>query len=178
MAKINWDISGEGGQAIIEEAGSKRCQLSGKKLMLWNGKSDLVNCELITDIRLFGTAGYCRGGVMLRSDGSELNGYACTRVYKSGANSEYLIYKVVGGVWTQIAQADSNFGWTEWARTRIRIDGWQISVDEWFGGDWFQAVLIEETIHQHASGYIGLIGTSTNIVGSILFDNVEISERS
>ena len=173
MAKSNWDISGVGGQGVIIESGSKRCELSGKKLMLYNGTPSLVNCELIADIKLYGTAGYNEGGIILRSDGTENNGYRFRRAY----NNKCYLEKIVSGVVTQLAYVTTDFAWTEWVRTRVRIDGWQISVDEWIDGEWSQLMLVEETTHQHVSGYIGLIGTNTNYIGSILYDNVDISEK-
>jgi len=174
MAKSNWNISGTGGQGVIIETGSKRCELSGQKLMLWNGNSSLENCELIADIKLYATAGYNQGGIILRSDGTQNNGYRFRRMY---ANHCYL-EKIVNGVVTQLSYVTTSFGWTTWVRTRVRIDGWQISVDEWVEGAWSQLMLVEETTHQHVSGYIGLIGTNTNTIGSILYDNVDISEKA
>lgn len=181
MAKINWDISGTGGQAVIIESSSKRCELSGNKLCLYNGASSLANCQLIADIKLYGTAGYNGGGIILRSDGTRNNGYAFVRRYYGGdhgSGTACNIYKIVNGVWTQIAIAYTTFSWVTWIRTRVRIDGWQISVDEWIEGAWSQLMLVDETSHQHASGFIGLIGTSTNVVGSILYDNVDIGVKA
>jgi len=178
MAKTNWNISGIGGQAVIIESGSKRCELSGTKLMLYNGASSLTNCQLIADIKLYGAAGYNQGGIIFRSNAAGTNGYAFIRSYIGGIGKNCYVYKIVDGVWTQIAFATTTFAYTDWVRTRVRMDGWQISVDEWISGAWSQLKLIEETTHQHASGYIGLIGTSTNVVGSILFDNVDIGEKA
>jgi len=173
MAKINWDITGTGGQGIIIESGSKRCELSGTKLMLWNGKSNLANCEVIVESKLYGTAGYNQGGVTLRCNAVGNNCYQFIRGYDKNC----YIYKVVAGVVTQIAFVTTTFAWNTWVKTRVRIDGWQISVDEWIGGAWVQLMLIEETAHQFTTGYAGLVGTNTSVIGSILFDNVEISER-
>jgi hypothetical protein len=178
MAKINWDITGIGGQAVIDESGSKRCQLTGTKLMLWNGKSTLANCEVISDIKLYGVAGYNQGGIILRSNASGNNCYMFIRSYATGGiGKNCYIYKIVNSVVTQIAFATTTFEYYTWVKTRVRIDGWQISVDEWINGAWIQLMLVEETTHQFANGYAGLIGTSTNVVGSILFDNIGISER-
>ena len=179
MAKNNWDISGDGGQSVVIESGSKRCELDGKKLMLYNGASSLADCELTTDIKLYGTAGYCQGGVILRADAEGNNGYVFERSYVgTGGGKSYLIWKIVNGVWTQLSYILTDFTWATWVRTRVRIDGWQISVDEWVSGEWSQIMLLEETSHQHTSGYIGLIGTSTNAIGSILYDNVDIGEKA
>ena len=173
MAKINWDITGSGGQAVIIESGSKRCELSGTKLMLWNGKSNLANCEVIVENKLYGIAGYNQGGVTLRSNALGNNCYQFIRSY----NTNCYIYRVVNGVVTQIAFAITTFAYNQWVKTRVRIDGWQISVDEWISGAWVQLMLIDETTHQFTNGYAGLVGTNTSAIGSILFDNIEISER-
>lgn len=174
MAKSNWNISGSGDQSVIIESGSKRCELFGEKLCLYNGASSLANCQLIADIKLYGTNGYNQGGIILRSDGTKNNAYVFVRKY----NNAYYLYKIVNGVWTQMAYAPSTFAYNIWVRTRVRIDGWQISVDEWIEGAWSQIMLINEPSHQHVSGFIGLIGTNTNVIGSILFDNIDIEEKA
>lgn len=181
MSKSNWDISGDGGQAVIIESGSKRCELSGYKLCLYNGSSSLTNCQLIADIKLYGTNGYNQGGIILRSDGTRNNGYVFHRDYVGsghGNGTRCRIFKAVNGVWTQIAITYTSFTYYTWVRTRVRVDGWQISVDEWIDGAWSQLILVDETSHQFTSGFIGLIGNSSNVVGSILYDNVDIGEKA
>ena len=147
--------------------------------MLYNGATSLIDCELIVDIKLYGTPGYCQGGVIFRSNAEGTNGYAFIRSHVGvGGGKACYVYKIVDNVWTQLTYVTTTFTWDVWVRTRVRMDGWQISIDEWIDGAWSQLKLIEETTHQHALGYIGLIGTSTNAIGSILFDNVDIGVKA
>lgn len=175
MAKTDWDIGGDGGQSIAAVGESLCCELSGIKWILWNGNSGLTDAEIIADIRLYGTNGYNQGGLLLRSGADPTwNCYRFRRKYK---NLCY-IDVIVNGVVTQLAYATTNFTYDQWIRTRFRMDGWQISVDEWYASAWQQLMLIEETGNHHLSGYVGLMGTNTHTVGSVLFDNVEIAEKA
>jgi len=171
MAKLNWDITGTGGQSVIDEGGSKRCQLSGIKQMLWNGRNNLANSEIICDSKLSSSG---NGGLSLRSDASGLNCYRLRINY--GAPRMYYVDKVVAGVATVLASVASSQQWNVYVKTRFRIDGWQLSVEEWISNAWVLITTIEETSHQIASGYAGLLGLST-VTYYILFDNVAISER-
>jgi hypothetical protein len=171
MSKINWDITGTGGQSVIDEGGSKRCQLTAMKQMLWNGRNNLTNSEIISDVKLSSSG---NGGLSLRSDASGNNCYRVRINY--GAPRVYYVDKVVAGVATVLATVVSSQSWNIYVKTRFRVDGWQLSVEEWIGSTWVLLTTIEETSHQIASGYAGLLGLSA--VGYyILFDNVAISER-
>lgn len=171
MAKINWDITGTGGQAVIDEGGSKRCQLVGQKQMLWNGRNNLANSEIISDVKL-GSSGI--GGLTIRSDASGLNCYRVRIAY--GTTRVYYVEKVVAGVATSLAAIASTQSYNIYVKTRFRIDGWQLSLEEWTGSAWLVVITVEETSHQFSSGYAGLLGQSSSIYVA-LFDNVSISER-
>jgi len=181
MARSDWDIGGDGGQGITDVDGSKRCELSGIKWMAWNGDSELTDVEIIADIRLYGTNGYNQGGLFLRAGEGVAPGsdptWNCYRFRRQYQSHCYLDV-IANGVKTQLAYATTSFNYNQWVRTRFRIDGWQISVDEYFGSDWQQLMLVEDTSHHHLDGYVGLIGTNTNSVGSILYDDIEISEKA
>jgi len=178
MAKSNWDISGTGGQSIIDVEGSKRCQITGIKLMLWNGRNDLINSEVIVSIRPYvnNNSGYQRGGAVLRSDTSGFNYYLLTS-YAYTAFRSYLIYRVVDGVSTLLSTVNSYHSYTDFVKTRFRIDGYQLSIEEYVDGIWNLKSTVEDTVHTLVSGYSGLKGHSHTVSYSCLFDNVEISER-
>lgn len=174
MAKINWDITGEGGQSVVDDGISKRCELTGKKLMLWNGKSDLTDSEIVSEVKLYGNPSFCFGGLVLRSDGTINNCYRFIRSY-----FPCRIERVVNEVVTVLSSATSTFSYNEWVKTRFRIDDWQLSVEEYIesSGLWQIFMVSEDLSHSHNSGYAGLIGTSTNTSYGIFFDNVEIGEK-
>ena len=179
MAKSDWDISGPGGQSVIEMDGSKRCQLSGKKFMLWNGRSDLADGEVIATIKpyLNENGGRQVGGMLLRCDASVLNYYV---FYAYGYTSyrKYYIYRVVNGVGTLLAQINSSYGYNIYVKTRFRVDGWQLSLEEYIGGVWNLITVIEDTDHSIITGYAGLIGSSYSSGYFFLFDDIEISEKA
>ena len=172
MALTNWYITGPGGQSIVDEGGSKRCRLSGFKQMLWNGRSDLVNSEVIASI-LMGTNNNTRGGILLRSDLSGNNAYRLT-IY---GPRTYYIQKIVAGVVTTLAIAYSTQAYSIYVKTRFRVDGWQLSVEEWIGGVWVQVAVIVDTEMSVALGYAGLNGESVSTGYYITFDDVAVSER-
>ncbi len=179
MAKTDWIISGAGGQAVIEIDGSKRCQLSGTKNMLWNGNSSLADGEVIATIKpyLNENSGRQVGGMLLRCDENILNYYA---LYTYGYTSyrKYRVYRIVNGVGTLLAQINSNQGYSIYVKTRFRVDGWQVSVEEYVGGAWELITTIEDTDHSLINGYAGLCGRNYSTSYSFLFDDVEISEKT
>ena len=177
MAKSNWIISGSGGQAVIDVDGSKRCQLSGTKQMLWNGRDDLINSEVIVTLKPdISQNGYQKGGVLLRCDSSILNYYRISAVCYPNYRT-YYIYRVINGVSTVLTTVISYQAYNIYVKTRIRIDDWQISIEEYIGGSWNLITTVEDTDHSLTSGYAGLQGHSYNSSYSMLFDDVEILER-
>lgn len=172
MALTDWYITGAGGQAIVNEGGSKRCRLSGLKQMLWNGRNNLVNSEIIASI-LMGVDTNTRGGLLLRCD---LTGNNCYRLRIFGARS-YYIQKIVSGVVTTLATAYSTQAYSTYVKTRFRVEGWQLSIEEWISGAWVQVAVILDNEQSVATGYTGLYGESINTSYYITFDDAAISER-
>lgn len=172
--KSDWIIQGSGGQAIIDEGGSKRCRLSGTKFMLWNGRNNLENSEIIAMI-LLGADTNTRGGLFLRSDNS---GYQnCYRLRIYGGGRTYYIQKVVNGVVTTLVTAYSTQPYNIYVKTRFRIDGYQLSLEEYIANTWNLIAVIADTEQSLNQGYTGIYGESVNTNYFITFDNLEISER-
>lgn len=169
----DWYITGAGGQAIVSEGGSKRCRLTATKQMLWNGRSNLVNSEIVVQNLLNSNNGFAKGGLMLRSD---LSGNNCYRLMISYSRA-YYIQKVVAGIVTTLAATYSTQSWNVYVKTRLRVDGWQLSVDDWINGAWVQVAVIIDTEQSVAQGYAGLFGASSNADYNVTFDDVAISER-
>lgn len=174
MAKIDWTITGIGGQSIADDGTSSRCQLTGKKLMLWNGRDDLTDSEIVSDIKLQGNPSFCFGGLILRSDATGDNCYRFIRSY-----FPCRIEKVVNGVTTILGSVTSTFAYSAWVKTRFRIDGWQLSVEEYIDSlEKYQILMVaEDTSNTHTQGNAGLVGTSTNTNFSVYFDNISIGEK-
>ena len=172
MALVDWNITGSGGQAVIDYAGSMRCQLSGHKLMLWNGRDDLANSEIIALIRM-GVDSNTRGGMVLRSN---LSAISCYRLRIYGKRT-YYIQKVVDGVVTTLAVVGSAQPYNVFAKTRFRVDGYQLSVEDWVDGAWQLVLVVEDTGQSLATGYAGVYGESATTGYYLIFDDVEIAER-
>jgi hypothetical protein len=172
MGLSNWTITQSGGQAIVDEGGSKRCRLSGSKLMLWNGRNNLVNSEVVVSILMGGDTN-TRGGLVVRSDSTANN---CYRLRIFGPRT-YYIQKVVGGVVTTLATAYSTQPYNTYVKTRLRIDGYQLSIEEFISGVWTLVSVIVDNEQSIISGYAGLYGENANTSYFITFDNIEISER-
>lgn len=172
MALVDWNITGSGGQAVIDYAGSMRCQLSGQKLMLWNGRDNLANSEIVALIRM-GVDTNTRGGLVLRSN---LSANSCYRLRIYGKRVYYL-QKIVDGVVTTLAAIGSAQPYNIFVKTRFRVDGYQLSVEEWVDGAWQLVSVVEDTGQSLATGYAGLYGESANTGYSWMSDDVEIAER-
>lgn len=174
MAKIDWTITGTGGQSVVTDAGSKRLQLSYTKLMLWSARNNLVDSEVVGDVKV-GDAGSSNssGGFVLRSDSNMSN---CYRLLIVG-NRTYYVQKIVAGVVTTLASTNSSQPWSYYATTRFRVDGYQLSVDEYSAGVWNNIIVALDTTQSVPSGYTGLLGNSVNSSYWIYFDNIIISER-
>ena len=174
MAKTDWDISGTGGQSVIDMDGSMRCQLTQQKLMLWNGNTGLTDSEVICELRAgYNNHLYNKGGMVLRCDPTAQN---CYKLQVQGPRT-YYIYKIVSGVVTTLGNIISSQAWNLWIKTRFRVDGHQLSVEEYTGGQWNLILTIDDSSQAHASGAAGLFGNSYNSVYYWLFDNVEIGEK-
>ena len=178
MSKSNFNITGSGGQAVIEIEGSKRCQLSGTKYLLWNERNDLVNAEVISLIKpyLAQNSGYQRGGMLLRCDESILNYYRLL-AYAYTNYRIYYIHRVVNGVATLLTQVISHQAYNIYTKTRFRIDGYQLSIDEYTNGQWNLIATVEDSDHSLISGYAGICGVNYSGSYSFLFDDLEIGER-
>ena len=171
MAKADWTITGSGGVGVVDYGGSMRCQLTTSKLMLWNGRNNLTDSEIIAEIRM-GNNSNTRGGLILRSNELASD---CYRLRIYGARI-YYIDKIVSGILTSLSSVSSAQPWNIFVKTRFRVDGHQLSVEEYTGGQWNLIDVVEDTEKSHASGYAGLVGIS--VTGySLMFDNVEISEK-
>jgi len=172
MSKSDWDITGDGGIGIVEVGGSKRCRLTYRKLMLWNGNSGLTDHEVIVEIQM-GSSTNTRGGIVLRSNESGTTAY---RLRMYGPRT-YYIQKVVDGAVTVLAIVGSSRAWNEFVKTRFKVDGFQLSVEEWDEGEWKLIASVEDTSQAVISGAAGLYGESVNSDYYVTFDNVEIKEK-
>lgn len=176
MSRTDWNISGTGGIAIVDETGSKRCQLTGDKLMLWNGRSDLTNVEIVCESKYNTSTSNAGGAVLLRSDASANN---CYRLLIYGATGRtYYIQKVVAGVVTNLGSYNSTIGYSIYGKIRFRVDGYQLSVDEWESGAWVNKMTVDDTSQACAVGFTGLAGKSASTSYYVIFDNVEVREKS
>jgi len=172
--KSQWLIQGTGGQSIIDEGGSKRCQLTAQKWMLWNERNNLLNVEIIGLIKV-GSNGNYNGGFLLRCDSSSNNAYNL-RVSANGSVKIYSLYRVVAGVWTLLATSNSSEMYSVYTKVRFRADGNQISVEEYVSGAWNLIQLVTDGFVITA-GYAGINGNSTTGY-SVQFDNIEINEKA
>ena len=173
--KSQWLIQGTGGQSIIDEGGSKRCQLTLAKWMLWNERNDLLNAEIIGSIKLYNTSSWNRGGFLLRCDSSCNNAYYL-RITSNGAVKVYYLYRILNGVWTMLTSSNSSESPTVYTKVRFRVDGNQISIEEYVTGEWNLIQLITDD-YITVAGYVGLRGDCGSGY-SVLFDNIEISEKT
>jgi hypothetical protein len=178
MARADWDITGLGGIAIIDDGGSKRCQLSGNKLMLWNGRSNLADVQVASDYKFSNASSTIRGGCVVRSDATGNNSYRL-HTSPSGSVRVHVIYKVVNGIWTTLGTVNSNQSASVYVKTRLRVDGWQLSVEEYINGAWVLLMAIEDTSHALVLGFSGIYNTTAPgyEAYSTIFDNVEIGEK-
>lgn len=173
MAKLDWLITGDGGISIIDETGSKRSMLSGSKQLLWKDRNNLSDSEVIANIKFKVGSTNERGGLLLRSNSSIQR---CYRLLIYG-NRRYYIQRVVDGVVTTLGQANSSQPSNIFIKTRFRVDGYQLSVEEYIGEEWVLAAMAQDTNQSLLEGYAGLFGLSVNSSYSILFDNVSIGEK-
>ena len=174
MGLSNWNITQAGGQSIIDEGGSKRCRLSGSKLMLWNGRNNLANSEIVASILMAGDTN-TRGGLVLRSD---VTGQNCYRLRIYGGRTYYVQKVANGGIVTTLATAYSSQPYNVYVKTRFRVDGYQLSVEEYINNVWILVTVIADNEQSIASGYSGLYGENINTSYFITFDNIEINERA
>ena len=110
---------------------------------------------------------------MLRSEASGLTAY---RLELYGPRT-YYIRKIIDGTVTTLGTAISAESWNIYVQTRFRVDGFQLSVEEYKDGDWVLIAVVEDTSEAILAGYAGLFGSSLNTAYHIMFDNVEISEK-
>ena len=178
MAKSDWIITGEGGQSVINVDASMRCQLCGTKYMLWGARGNLTDCEVVATIKPWTNenGGRQKGGMLLRCDDIKMNYYRLLTYYYT-TYRVYYIHRVINGVATLLSQVVSYQGYNIHVKTRFRIDGWQLSVEEYVSGAWNLITAIEDTDHTVTLGYAGLVGVSYNSAYSTLFDDVEIAEK-
>jgi len=181
MAKTDWDfiIDGTGSWAVINAGGSMRLQLIYSKVYaLWNGRNDLANSEIIAEIRLNDASTNCRGGLVLRSDGTKNNMYILYIYYNTSIKRRFNLYRVVNNVWTLITDIIISVSPSSYIPTRFRIDDWQLSCHVYYSAAWHEVFVKDDELQSHAQGYAGLTGLSTYASYSINFDNVEIRERT
>ena len=176
MSKSDWVITGTGGISIIEEGGSKRCRLSASKLMLWDGCSTCTDYGVTADISILNTTNY-RGGLVLRCNEAGSTMYRLREYGRNTTSRTYYIDKVVNGVNTVLGIVVSNQPYNVFVKTRFRVDGFQLSVEEWINGAWELITMVEDTSQAILSGYCGLHGCSVNSGYYITFDNVEINKK-
>lgn len=174
--RTDWTITGVGLVTIINDEISNRCQLSYNTNMTWNGNNQLVNCEIIADVKVTDPrAAYSRAALVLRSDISILN---CYLLLFDSPNIYYLC-RIVNGVSTILFTFHSTFDYNVFRTIRFRIDGYQLSVHEYINGSWVQSILLVDNNQTLVSGKVGISnwGQSTNSL-TVLFDNVNINQRT
>lgn len=170
--ETDWNITGIFNPQY-EEGGSKRCQFTGQKLMLYAGNPNLTDSEVISEIKLYTSSTNNRGSLWLRATANGYNGY---RLLIYGPRT-YYIQKLVDGVVTSLGIAYSSQPYSIYVKTRFRVDGYQLSVDEYVGEAWTNISTIIDTESTHASGYAGIGGNSVNTSYFCLHDNVSIGVR-
>lgn len=182
MAKTDWNfvIDGTGSWAIVSAGGSMRLQLTYQKVYaLWNGRNDLANSEIIAEMRFNDAISYCRGGLILRNDGTKNNMYLLYVYYNTSTTRRFNLYRVVDNVWTLITDIIApSVPPTSYIPTRFRIDGWQLSCHVYYGAEWHEVFFKDDEQQSHSQGYAGMAGLSTYSGQSVNFDNVEIRERT
>lgn len=171
--KSDWTITGTGGQAIISEGGSMRCQLTSSKMMLWTARNNLINAQIIGLIKLY-TANASVGKFLLRCDNSYNNAYFLS--INGSGNKIYNIYRLVNGVSTLLATASSSESITVYTKVRFSVSGNQISVEEYIAGNWNLIQVVTDTFLT-AGGYAGIAGGSTTGYYAS-FDDVQILEQT
>lgn len=171
--KSDWTITGDGGISIVENTGSKRCMLSASKQMLWKDRNNLGDCEIIADVKFLVGSTNERGGMLLRSNSAIQR---CYRLFIYG-NRNYMIQRVIDGVVTTLGQANSSQASNIFIKTRFRVDGYQLSVEEYINGEWTLILTAQDTTQALTEGYAGLFGASVNSGYNILFDNCSIGEK-
>lgn len=176
MARSDWNVFGPGGLAVIDETGSKRCQLTGDKTMLWNGRSNLINAEIIGDIKFY-TSSSNAGALLLRSNATTDTCYR-DLVYSAVSTRTHYIQKIVNGVVTQLGSVISIQNPVTYVTTRFRVDGYQLSVDEFINGVWVNILVIDDTSQAVQIGYVGIAGKSPAATYWVNFDNVEVREKT
>ena len=173
MSKSDWEISGTGGLSIVNDDGSKRWRLAGKKQMLWNEESVGTDYEVVADIQMANSF-YAQGGLLLRSNLSGESGY---RLLIHGNGLYYYIQKMESGNATTLGQLERTRDPNAYIKTRFRIDGWQLSVEEYINSEWVLLMVVDDTSESFACGYFGLYGNSIDSRFNITFDNVEINKK-
>lgn len=173
--KSQWLIQGTGGQSVVDEGGSKRCQLTLTKWMLWNERNNLLNSEIIGLIKLGQNSNNVLGGFLLRCDSSCNNAYYL-RITSNGSVKVYYLYRIVNGTWTMLTSSNSSEIATVYTKVRFRVDGNQISIEEWVMGAW-QLIQLVTDGYVTAAGYAGLRGDS-GAGYTVLFDDISIEEKA
>jgi hypothetical protein len=176
MSKIDFTITGAGGLSIVDDGGSKRCRLSYSKLMLWNGNPALGDCECVVEVQNSAANSNSGGGVILRSNSTAQTCYRLL-IYGGGTGKAYYIQKAINGQYATLGTFISTRTWNDYTKIRFRVDGFQLSVEEYINGNWVMAFMVEDTSHAIISGSVGLFGESTNSGYSISFDNMEINTK-
>ena len=176
MSKVDFTITGVGGLSIVDEGGSKRCRLTYTKLMLWNGNPALGDCECVVDIQNSAANSNSGGGIVLRTNSTA---QTCYRLLVYGATTkQYYIQVKVNGQTTTLGSFNSTRSYSEYTKIRFRVDGFQLSCEEYINGNWVMSFIVEDTGHAIISGSAGLFGESTNSGYSVSFDNLEINVKA
>lgn len=181
MAKTDWDfiIDGTGSWAVINADGSMKLQfIYSKVYALWNGRNNLANSEVIAELKFNNTDTFCRGGLVLRNDGTKNNMYILCVYYQSSTKRRFYLYRVVSNVWTLIADVKFSVSPFSYIPTRFRIDGWQLSCHVYHTAAWHEVFVKDDDLQSHSQGYAGVVGLSIVASHSVNFDNVEIRERT
>jgi hypothetical protein len=174
--KIDWLITGSGGQAVVDEGGSKRCQLTASKLMLWTTRNNLINADIVGLIKLVQVSGNIYSGFVLRCDNTCNNAYYC-RITCTSSYKVYQLYRIVNGVYTLLATVNSADSPSVYTKVRFRVDGNQISIEEYNAGTGnYNLIQLVTDTYITVGGYAGL--KSDSVSGySMLYDDIIISER-
>jgi len=177
MALVDWTIFGGGGIAIVDEGGSKRCQLTGDKTLLWSERGNLINSEIIADEKFYTNDYRNAVGLLLRSNANATNCYRLL-TYASGGERYHQIQKIVNDVVTNLGAYTSTIAYNVYLKTRFRVDGYQLSLGEFIDNQWKNMLIVEDTSQSLANGYNGFCAKNISYPAwYVWLDNISINER-
>lgn len=168
--RTDWSLIGTGTLSIVTDAGSKRASLNGLLTCLWNGNPLLTDSYIIGDLKFGSNASpSLNGGFILHANSTAAS---CYRLYITALRN-YVVQKVINGNAQNLVTFQSSQAYNDYIKTRFKIIGHQITVEEYVAGQWNLVCAAIDNDTQLASGYAGFF--DSGYAGyNILFDNIEI----